>query len=71
MFGFQLIRQHRKVRVYLQDGPTIEGVLASRTRSEYVLWAPRIITGEHDPEVEVSGHVEIPRERVLWYQIVG
>lgn len=65
-------KQHRKVRMYIQDGPSIEGVLAGKTRGEYILWAPRVITGEEpNPEVEVSGHVEIPRERVLWYQVVG
>ncbi len=68
MFG----RQKRKVRMYVQDGPTIEGVLAGRTRREYILWAPKVITGEkQEPEVAVSGHVEIPRGRVLYYQVVG
>lgn len=63
--------------MYVQDGPTIEGVLAGKTRSTYVLWAPKLILPpdenepDRDPEVEVSGHVEIPRERVLWFQVVG
>lgn len=65
-------RQKRKARFYLQDGPTVEGILAGRTRHEYIVWAPRVVTSDGDkPDVEVSGHVEIPRERVLWYQIVG
>lgn len=65
-------RQKRKVRLYVQEGPTIEGILAGRTRHEYILWAPKIITGEEDePSVAVSGHVEVPRERVLYYQVVG
>lgn len=68
MFGN---RENRKVRIYLQDGPTIEGVLAGKTRTEYIIWAPKVVTGEKDDAVEVSGHVEIPRERVLWYQVVG
>lgn len=67
MFG----KQHRKVRMYIENGPSIEGVLAGRTRHEYVLWAPRVVVDEKDPPVEVSGHVEIPRERVQWYQVVG
>jgi hypothetical protein len=67
-----MFRQKRKVRMYIQDGPTIEGVLAGRTRHEYIIWAPKVVTGEEsEPEVEVSGHVEIPRERVMWYQVVG
>lgn len=69
MLGFT--KQNRKVRMYIQDGPTIEGVLAGKTRTEYILWAPRIVTGEKDDPVEVSGHVEIPRERLLWYQVVA
>jgi hypothetical protein len=65
-------REKRKVRVQVQDGPSIEGILAARTRREYILWAPRIVTGEEaEPVVEVSGHVEIPRERVLYYQVLG
>lgn len=58
------------MRFNLQDGPTIEGVLDRRTRTDYIVFAPRIITGEHDDPVEVSGHVEIPRERVVWKQVV-
>jgi hypothetical protein len=72
--GWQLTsKQHRKVRIHMKgDGPSIEGVLAGRTRREYILWAPKVLTGEDEhPEVEVSGHVEIPRENVQWYQVVG
>lgn len=63
-------REKRKVRIYIQDGPTIEGVLAGKTRSEYIVWAPRVVRDGDDPVV-VSGHVEVPRERVLWYQVIG
>ncbi len=65
------MRPKRKVRVYVQDGPTIEGILAARTKTEYVLWAPKVLDPQQEEPVEVSGHVEIPRERVLWYQVVG
>ncbi len=66
-------RQNRKVRMYIQDGPTLEGVLAGRTfpHRDYILWAPRVVTSDAVEPVVVSGHVEIPRERVLWFQIVG
>lgn len=65
-------RQKRKVRIFIQDGPTYEGILAGRTRHEYILWAPRVVTGDgKQPTVEVSGHVEIPRERVLYYVVIG
>lgn len=67
-----MFKQKRRVRMHVQDGPSIEGVLTARTRHEYVLWAPKVLTGEDaQPEVAVSGHVEIPRERVLYYQVVG
>lgn len=65
-------RTKRKVRYFVQDGPTVEGIEAGRTRSDYIVWAPRIIDGdEQKPAVEVNGHVEIERRRVLWRQIVG
>ena len=64
-------RTKRKVRYYIQDGPTIEGVEAGRSRSDYIVWAPKIVEGEPDPTVEVSGHVEIERARVLWRQVIG
>ena len=69
MFGN---RQNRKVRMYLQDGPTIEGVEAGKTRTDYIIWAPKVVTSEKDDDaVEVSGHVEIPRERLLWKQVIA
>jgi hypothetical protein len=64
-------RENRKVRMHVQDGPSIEGVLAGKTRTTYILWAPKVLTGEKDDPVEVSGHVEIPRERVLWFQVIA
>jgi hypothetical protein len=67
-----MFREKRKVRLYVQNGPTIEGVLAGRTRTDYIIWAPKIVTAdEKDPMVEVSGHVEVERSRVLWKQIIG
>jgi hypothetical protein len=72
-------RTKRKVRYYIDEGPTIEGIEAGRTRSDYIVWAPRIINGDPDPgtvssheeSVVVSGHVEIERSKVLWRQVVG
>lgn len=65
-------RQKRKARFYIQDGPTVEGILAGRTRHTYIVWAPKIVTGEEkEPMVEVSGHVEIEHKRVLYYQVIG
>ena len=65
-------RQKRKVRMYIQDGPTIEGVMAGRTRHTYIIWAPKLVTDNpKEPLAEVSGHVEIEHKRVLWYQVIG
>ena len=67
-------RTKRKVRYYVQDGPTIEGVEAGRSRSDYIVWAPRIVDEDErrgEPHVAVSGHVEIERARVLWRQVIG
>jgi len=59
--------------MHLKDGgESIEGILAGRTRHEYVIWAPRVVTtDEENPEVEVSGHVEIPKANVQWWQVIG
>lgn len=62
-----------KVRLYLQDGTTIEGVLAGRNRSDFIIWAPRLITGD-DPladgkPVPLTGHVEVERCKVQWKQV--
>jgi hypothetical protein len=65
------MRTKRKVRYYIHDGPTVEGIEAGRTRSDYIVWGPRIIEGEGDAPVLVSGHVEIERVKVLWRQVVG
>jgi hypothetical protein len=59
-----------KVRLYIKDGPTIEGVLAGRNRTDFIIWAPRLVTGDDDA-VEVSGHVEIERSQVLWKQVIA
>lgn len=71
MFFFS--KQRRKVRMHIQDGPSIEGFLEGRTRTEYIVWCPKVLDPDEvgDQAVAVSGHVEIPRERVLYYQVIG
>ena len=67
-----MFRQKRRVRLHVKDGPTIEGIMAARTRHTYVIWAPKIITGEDvEPVVDVSGHVEVEHKQVLYYQVIG
>jgi hypothetical protein len=65
-------REKRKVRLFVQDGPTIDGVLVGRTRKDrdYIVWAPRVVEDDERTHV-VSGHVEVPVGRVLWVQILG
>lgn len=65
-----LFKRKRSVRVYVQDGPTLEGTLAARTRHAYVLWAPAIVD-ENGRKTAVVGNAEVPRSRVLWYQVLG
>lgn len=67
-------RTKRKVRYYVENGPTIEGTEAGRSRSDYIVWCPRIVDEDErrgEPHVVVSGHVEIERARVLWRQVIG
>lgn len=65
------VRRNRKIRLFLIDGPTIEGVEAGRTRSDYILWCPRTLTGDEDrPGVDLTGHVEVERSKVLYKQVV-
>lgn len=73
--------QKRKVLVQTVAGgreETFRGVMAGWThdwrgrRAEMVVWAPHVVTeGEHTPEVPISGHIEIPRENIRFYQIIG
>lgn len=62
-------KRRRQVRVHVQDGPTIEGVLAARTRHAYVIWAPKLLRSDAQP-TELVGHVEVPRDRVLFFQVL-
>ena len=66
MFG----KRKRKVRVHLKDGPTIEGLLI-KSRPVYILWAPQAITETDGRPADLLGHVEVPRENVAFYQVLG
>lgn len=87
LFRNPFTNRNRKVRMYLQggsvltpggsvqqDGLTIEGILAGETKRHYILWAPKVVTEANQKRgsaVDVSGHVEIPRERVIWFQVLS
>lgn len=63
-------RKTRKtVRYYIENGPTIEGVDAGRTRIDYLVAHPVLIddTGER---ATLNGRVEIERRRVQWRQVL-
>ena len=61
----------QRVRVHLIDPPggklpSIEGLLKSRRRHEYLIAVPQLLISEGGVPVEPEGrYVEIPRERVL------
>jgi hypothetical protein len=59
----------RLVRVHQADGPTIEGILLQR-RPDYRLAAPKLLE-EEDRTVPMDGEAEIPRERVLFVQLLA
>ncbi len=58
-----------------QEGLTIEGVLAGETRRHYIIWAPKVVTDDagvtKTGKADLSGHVEIPRDRVMFFQVLG
>lgn len=63
--------RNRKVRLHFTDRQTtIEGHLAAETRRDYVIWMPKVLEQE-GTTVDVSGHVEVPRENVLFVQVIG
>lgn len=68
-----LTKRYRKVEMQLTNGPTVQGVLRVMPRhpgGHYVLWAPKVVTGEGSTE-SLAGHMEIPRERVLFFTVLG
>ena len=63
------MRRKRLVRVHQADGPTLEGILLQR-RPDYRLAAPKMLETE-DQTHSLDGEVEIPRERVLFVQLLA
>ena len=62
-------KRKRLVRVHQTDGPTLEGILLQR-RPDYRLAAPKLIEAE-DVTLPLDGEVEIPRERVVFVQLLA
>jgi hypothetical protein len=74
------VRMHMQGGTILSDGGppvqqsdlTIEGVLAGETRRHYIVWAPKVMAeGASSDPVDLWGHVQIPRERVLFIQVLA
>lgn len=64
-------KRNNRVRVHFVDGvTTVEGILVGRVGGHYILWNPRVLNAE-DEGVPVTGHVEIPESRVLFYQVLA
>ena len=67
--GLIVLRRKCLARVHQENGPTLEGILVAR-RPDYRLAAPKMIEGE-DRTVPLDGDVEIPRERVVFVQLLA
>lgn len=65
-----MVRDKKTMRFHFKDRTTsIEGVLVRTTRSDYIVEAPKLIEGPEDT-VSVSGPLEIPRQNVLFKQVL-
>lgn len=63
-------RPKKTMRFHFKDRATsIEGVLVRKTRSDYIVEAPKLIEGPEDT-VSVSGPIEIPKSNVLFKQVL-
>jgi len=61
----------KKVRLHIRDGaPSIEGILAGRTKGHYIIWSPRVLESE-EASVSVLGHVEVPERNVMFVQVLS
>ena len=65
------VRGKRRVRLHMVDraAKSVEGILQGRWGGHYVLLAPQIVDG--DRTYSLTGHLEVPAERVLFVQVYG
>lgn len=56
----------KRVRVFLTDGKTLDGLLVKR-RSWLKLYDASYVESQ-ERSIALDGHVEIPREKVLYLQ---
>jgi hypothetical protein len=66
-------RRRRLVVIHQHAGPTLEGVLVYRSKDCYRLAFPKLVQMADDERQTVSldGEVEVPRERVLFLQLLA
>lgn len=70
-----MLLRKRLVRVHFRgDEATIDGVLVGRNADHYRLELPKMLEADSADEVRTTpldGAAEIPRERVLFLQLLG
>lgn len=72
------MKRKKRVRMHLleesrdQNLPSVEGLLISRRRREYMLATPRLLVapGANPAELE-SRWLVIPRDRVAFYEVLS
>jgi hypothetical protein len=67
------LSRRRLVVAHQHNGPTIEGVLVYRSRSHYHVAHAKLVemSGDQRNTVPLDGVIEIPRERVLFLQLLA
>lgn len=63
------MKRKRKVRVQLDGGQTIDGVLLNRRGGHYTIASASLVTSSGTTEID--GTVEVPRARVLFFQVLA
>lgn len=67
-----LTRGTRRVRVHMiSNGKslTIEGILVAETKRDLVLLTAKVLE-EEETSVSITGQIEIPRENVIFKQVL-
>lgn len=67
-----MIFKRRLVRVHFAEPgtPSVEGILVERPRQFYRLAQVKVVAGPEE-SYDTEGEAWIPRERVLWVQVLG
>lgn len=66
---FRIFARKRRVRLhFLEADHSLEGILVGRYGGHYVLEQPKMLEA-NDRTVRMSGHIEVPAERVFFVQV--